>query len=219
MVGVVSAPAVVFSIILGNLYVTLLYVSNHDAIFPLLNTWGNFPHGIFTAIFTPDTQVFLGQISWTSWYIVTEVSFLLFLSMFVVLNADQSERELARRSCFFATAIIAVPMVSNFVSLLRGYETVGPSTAVYASQGLVLGFSLFNSIVWIGKGHPRYRDKKRAAAIIASLAFAFSFIAIPLVPPFNFFNVVNKVDWGSHVFCFVVGAGVALLWSLIRRKS
>lgn len=124
-------------------------------------------------------RFFLGQISRTSWYIITEVSFLLFLSMFVVLNADQSERELVTWSCLFATAIIVIPMVSNFVSLLRGYQTVGPSTAVYASQGLMLGFSLFNSIVWIGKGHPRYRDKKKsAAAIIASLAFAFSFIAI-----------------------------------------
>jgi hypothetical protein len=217
LIGSLAPLLVVAAIALGNVFVTYLYVSNPSSVFSFVNTWGNFPTGIFTAIFTPDATVFLGAQPVVEWYLVTMGSLLAYLALFEVVNLNAGARELAFRSVFYGLMIILVPMGSNFVSLVRGMSTSGPSTSIFAGLGVVVGFSLVNSVKWIGVGHPMVKEPRSVLAISLSLAVALVLAASSILSPVLFFNITNKVDWGSHIFCFVVGVSVTLLWSLIRR--
>jgi hypothetical protein len=106
--------------------------------------------------------------------------------------------------------------LSNAFSLVRGLATVGPSTASMTAIGLVLGFSVSNSVKWIKDGRPRLKGRYGFATMI-SLTAVGSVALVMIASPADFFLMTNGVDWVGHVFCFVVGTLIALPVGLRRR--
>ena len=131
--------------------------------------------------------------------------------LFFVVNLGQSTRELSVRSVFYAVMILGISIVSNCLGLLREPGSVGPSTAVYAGQGLVLGFAISNSAVWLLSTRT-LSGLRQPWAIGMGFALILGLLGFALVDPVDFFNVssTQKIDATAHSFCFVLGALVSL---------
>ena len=206
----------------------------------LLNNWSNFPLGLVTAIFTPDSQVFLcytGSFQasacytfYLDWLTVTAGSLGAYLAIFFIVNLGQSARELGIRSFFYSAMILAISVVSNYLGLLREPGSIGPSTAIYASLGLGLGFAFANSIAWLLSGRS-FSNQRQVWAVGMSITLTTGLIVFALADPVGFFNVssTQRIDATAHMFCFTVGALVSLpvglrsvrvsLIGIIRRQS
>jgi len=214
--GILSAPLITLGIILVNELVFLLFLQDTSFPLRLLNNWTNFPLGLVTAIFTPDSQVFLcytGSFqasvcyaSYLAWLVMSAGSLGAYLVLFFVVNLGQSTRELAVRSTFYAVMIIAISAVSNYLGLLREPGSIGPSTAIFAGLGIVLGFAASNSIVWLRTSRALHRARD-VWAIGLGIALVIGLLGFALRDPADFFNIssTQKVDATAHVFCFVVG--------------
>ena len=235
-----SAPLVTLSIILINELVFVFFLRDPNSPLKLLNNWSNFPLGLVTAVFTPDSQVFLcytGSFQasacysfYVSWLTVTAGSLGVYLVIFFLVNLGQSARELGVRSLFYSVMILAISVISNYLGLLREPGSVGPSTAIYAGLGLGLGFALANSIVWFLGGR-RFSSQRQVWAVGMSVALTIGLGVFALADPAGFFNVssTQRIDAGAHMFCFTVGALVALpvglrsvagsLIGILRRQS
>ena len=221
LAGILSAPLVTLTLILVNELVFLLFL--HDTSLPLrlLDTWSNFPLGVVTAIFTPDPQVFLCYTgafqasacysSYLSWLVVTAGSLGAYLVIFFVVNLGQSARETAIRSLVYAVMIIVISAASDSFGLIREAGSVGPSTAIYAGIGLVLGFAASNSIVWLLSGKT-FSGLRQGSAIVIGIVLPVVLTGFALADPVGFFNVssTQRVDATAHMFCFVAGALVSL---------
>lgn len=223
--GILTAPVLTLVIILVNELVYLIFL--RDSSFPLglLNNWSNFPFGTITAIFTPDSQVFLcytGSFqastcyaSYLGWLVVTAGSLGAYLVLFFVINLGQPTREVAIRSTFYAVVILVISVVSNYLGLLREAGSVGPSTAIFAGLGVVLGLAASNSVEWFRRGH-RISGLRELWAVGIGVALVIGLLGFAIGDPAGFFNVnpTQKVDAAAHIFCFVCGAAVSLPFGL-----
>ena len=234
VVGQLVPLLVVSVIVIGNLLVYLEFLYNHDFVTSLLNTWSNFPTGLVTAIFTPDSQVFLcytGNFSgsecfqgFMSWYAI-DVGYLAFyLGLFYVINMNREARDRVLRLSFYGLMIVAVSVVSNLVDLSRPGVTgsVGPSTAAYTGIGLVYGFSII-TVIGAPFGDRDIRNARNFFAIAISAIMVVVLTGFYLVDPTDFFNVNSllKIDSAAHMFCFVGGTLVSLPFLIqdLRREQ
>jgi hypothetical protein len=227
LVGVISAPTVTAAIIVGNLLVYYFFLSNYNSVNPLLNTWSNFPWGVFTAIFAPDTNVLLcytGNFTpascfqnFVGWFGLNAGILVSYLAFLFLVNIDCNSRKLASRVSFYAIALIMISVLSNFLALLRSAGSVGPSTAGFAGIGVVLGFGAANTAAWVKEGHEITGIRNLVAVVFSILVILITVLSIS-TDPTAYFNVATGIDWIAHVFCFVAGGIVALVWVLLQRR-
>jgi hypothetical protein len=221
ILGLLVGPLVTLAVILGNELVYVSFLSSHDFINGLLNTWPNFPWGLVTAIFTPDSQVFLcytGGFSpsscfqyFTGWFELTVSLLLSYLALFFVVNLRCGIHDLSLRSSYYGLMIIAISAVSNLIGLYMSPGSVGPSTAAFAGLGLVYGFGIVNSIVFI-RGERDLAHGRDRVALAFSLAMAVVLTALYVISPADFFNVnsAQRIDSEAHMVCFAGGTLVSL---------
>lgn len=213
-IGILLACAVILILVVGNVYVYLSFRTNPNLFFSMVNSAVNFPNGIVTAIFTPDSTVLTGSQIFADWYVGFAVALFFFYFLFIVTNLGASDREIGWRSVFFGLTLIPISIMSNLITLLRNQSSAGPSTATFASMGLVLGFSILNVAVWIVHGHQRLQRIRGFFSIVSSLAIVITFILVPIVLASIFFDIdpSQKVDWVAHVFCYVLGTVSSFLF-------
>jgi hypothetical protein len=220
LLGILVSLVIIFAIIIGNVYVYLVFRSNPNLFFGLINSAANFPGGLLTAIFSPDTTVLDGSQTFADWYIGFAVALVVFFIVFLITNLGVDDREIGVRSLLYGPMLIVISIVSNVFSLARGQSSAGPSTATFASMGLVLGFSILNSSIWLERGHPKLQSAREYVSTISSLAIVFGLVFLPLTSPIAFFNIdpANKVDWVAHLFCFMIGA-VIPFWYYTTKEA
>ncbi len=82
------------AILLSMLLVILLFIRNPNLPLQLDNSPRNFPLGSITAVYSPDTGVFLDFASWNSSYLLTSANFVVFLALFLGPELEcQKERK------------------------------------------------------------------------------------------------------------------------------
>lgn len=215
-----------FVILVSTLVVILFFPTNSSLPLSLANSPGNFPLGSLTAVFSPDTQVFLDFASWQSWYSLTASNFLIFLALFFILNWNVKRRERGIRLIYYSLVFLVLPVVANILNiLLIDQSTLGPSGAYYSSVGLLVGFGLVN--LWAGDkggglGKLMERGKLDAVIFILNGTVATGFLLLSFVDPTDFFSEVvagYTVGYGIHMFCFYSAVVAALFLSYLRRSS
>ena len=219
---VLLAPIVTATTIAINIMVFLAFLQNHDFIFPLLDNWSNFPWGLLTAVFTPDSQVFLcytGVFSaglcfqnFTNWLLVTGATLVFCLALFFLANVNRGLLELGFRSAFYAGMLIFISIISNLVTLFQEPKgSVGPSTAIFAGFGMIVGFSLANMTATT---RSIIRTRLGYIEIVVATAIAIALIAYAILEPAEFFNIdpAQKINSMAHEFCFVVGIFASILF-------
>ncbi|MCL4519461.1 MAG: hypothetical protein M1587_09715 [Thaumarchaeota archaeon] len=203
-----------------------LFYSNPDSFLRLVNTWKNFPSGIFLAIFLPDTMVFLGKAPWRLWFLSTVAILSVFYILFVVTNLNLDSRERSRRFFEGIFLIFAISWVGDIVGLYWYGETAGPSGVIYSLLGIMYGFIISNIIVevrvWKDSLVNFIRKSGNFMPFSLSLAIGIIFALYAVGNPSGFFSLsLNgvKVAGGVHVFCFVVGALVSAIIGITRGNK
>jgi len=212
-----------FAILFSTLLVIGLFARNPNLPLQLDNSPRNFPIGSLTAVYTPDTQVFLDFSSWHSWYFLNAANFVIFVVLFLVLNWNLDKKERGMRFTFYSTVFIVLPVIANMLNLfLIQQSTLGPSGAFYTSNGLLVGFGLVN--LWMGDTMGGWRKMTRRLDIVLYFlngTIATGFLLLSFVDPVDFFSEVvsgYNVGYGIHIFCFYSAMVLCLILGYARRR-
>jgi hypothetical protein len=213
-----------YAILFSTLIIIALVPRNSALPLELANTPKNFPLGSLTAVFAPDTQVFLDYSSSLSWYLLTLVNFAVYLGLFFLLNWNVKRSERGIRCTFYAIVFLVLPVIANMLNLLViGQSTLGPSGAYYSSDGLLVGFAVVN--LWAGDAQGGWRKMTKrldATLFVLNGAVATGFLMLSFADPVDFFSEVvsgYNVGYGIHIFCFYAAVVLAVLFSYSRRAS
>jgi hypothetical protein len=219
-------PLVVnYAILVSILVIIAIFPGHPNLPLKVDNSPENFPLGSVTAVFSPDTQVFLNPSTWESWYFLTAANLVVFLALFVVLNWRLEKRERGKRFVFYSVVFLVLPVVANILNIaFIGQSTLGPSGAFYSTVGLLVGFGLIN--LWIGDksgGFTRILAGSRIDAVLFVLngAVGTGFLMLSFFDPSDFFSEsVNGylVGYGIHMFCFYAAVVSCLIYGYFRRS-
>ncbi len=212
-----------FAILLSTLLVIGLFLRNPNLPLKLDNSPRNFPIGSLTAVYAPDTQVFLDFSSWQSWYFLNAANFAIFLVLFFTLNWNLDKKERGIRFSFYSIVFFALPVIANMLNLfLIQQSTLGPSGAYYTSSGLLVGFGLVN--LWMGDAMGGWRKMTRRLDVVLYFVngtVATGFLLLSFVDPVDFFSEVvsgYNVGYGIHIFCFYSALVLCLILGYARRR-
>jgi hypothetical protein len=211
-----------FAILLSTLLVIWFFQRNLDLPLELDNSPRNFPLGSLTAVYTPDTQVFLDFSSWSSWYLGNAANFGAFLVLFLVLNWNLGTKERGIRFTFYSIVFLTLPVAANILNLLViGQSTLGPSGAYYTSDGLLVGCGLVN--LWMGDRSGGWRKMSRLFDVtlyFVNGTLAAGFLLFSFFDPVDFFSEVvsgYSIGYGIHIFCFYSAVLLSLVLGFARR--
>jgi hypothetical protein len=212
--------------LLSTLLIIFLFPKDTNLPLQLDNSPGNFPIGSITAIFSPDTQVFLDFASWKSWYLQNAANLTILLALFLIMNWNLKKRERGIRFVFYSIVFLVLPVVANILNLLLiNQSTIGPSGAFYSSIGLAIGFGIIN--LWAGDAagglsKMMMARKVDAALFVLNAMIAPGLLLLSFVNPVGFFSEVTAgytVGYGIHIFCFYSAVALSLLFCYLRRSS
>lgn len=172
------------------------------AIFPSLSDTllasSQTPWGVITSIFIHLESQHL---------IANMVAFLVFLVLFVVINIFLPQEEKMRRERFLLLNIFVSAILSNlmWIILLPNVNATGASGLVYASEGVMLGFALLNSLKLkdIRKCCPEKGKLVLGIRIFNVIVFLSVFLQIVLAP-IAFLNVSPRVNIFVHGIAFYI---------------
>jgi hypothetical protein len=205
------------------LLVILLFTRNPNLPLQLDNSPRNFPLGSITAVYSPDTGVFLDFASWNSWYLLTSANFVVFLALFLVLNWNVKRRERGIRFVFYSGVFLVLPVIANILNVIfLNQSTIGPSGAFYTSEGLLTGFSLVN--LWAGDasgGFSKMTGRIDPILFVLNALFGTFLLLASFVDPVDFFSEVITgfaVGYGIHIFCYYFAIGAVFLLAYSRRS-
>ena len=107
----------------------------------------------------------------------------LFFGLAAFCNCCFSSRQRHYFACFFVSVALIVPVLANILWVVQVPEsagTLGASGIVYATNGLVLGFSLINTvyILWSMKG-----ASKQGKIVLSGIWMFNVIVLITLVIP------------------------------------
>jgi hypothetical protein len=213
-----------YAVIISSLLIISALPKDTNVPLQLDNSPGNFPMGSVTAVFSPDTQVFLDFGMWKSWYFLTVEYFTIFLILFLILNWNLNKIERGIRCGFYSIVFLVLPIVANMLNLiLIGQSTLGPSGAFYTSEGLVTGFGLVN--LWAGDAAGGLRNMtsvREMVFFVLNAAIALGLLLFSFADQAGFFSEAignYKVGYGIHISCFYSAVAISLLFSYLRRSS
>ena len=142
----------ILGIILGNVLTFTDYLSDPNRVLHWTNSWANFPSGVFTAIFVPDSPVLLGKVSWDYWFILTVGILIAWYVLFSLTNIYLEARQRALRFGFCVGMVFVIAFLGDFAALFYYPQTAGPSGAIYALIGLTYGFGISNTVLLFKAG-------------------------------------------------------------------
>ena len=195
---------------------TFLFASISSAIIyiaSLLFPWSNdilvasprTPWGIVTSLFTHLEVQHLA---------VNMVGLLAFLLLFVTSNISLSEQETSRRIFFLLLVIFLAATLSNlfWIILMPNVNATGSSGLVFASEGVVIGFALLNSLKLKDIAKCSLEKKKSLLAFYAYNATIFIiFFSQIIFAPELFLGVPPRVNVFVHGIAFYISFSLTVL--------
>lgn len=170
------------------------------------------PWGIFTSLFV-HTGI--------EHYVFNVSSLFLFCMLFAVCNSFLSENQKRRRMYFFIATSFCSAVIANLVwiILIPQTGTLGASGLVYASEGIILGFTVFNSLGIMNWKAYKTKDRFARLVIASNLAVLVAIVFEIVLSASVFLGVGAGVNAGVHGLAFISGYGVTALFGLVERKK
>lgn len=165
------------------------------------------PWGVITSIFTHLESQHL---------IVNMVAFLVFLILFAIINILFAQEERMRRERFLLLNIFVSAILSNllWIILVPNVNATGASGLVYASEGVILGFALLNSLKLKDIQKCRLEKRKLVLAIhiFNVIVFLGVFLQIVLAP-----RVFLNIGPGVNVFVHGIAFYISFVSTLVTQ--
>lgn len=177
------------------------------------------PWGIITSIFTHLEAQHL---------VLNMAGLLAFLLLFATSNILLSEEEIRRRILFLLSVMFVIATLSNlfWVILIPNVNVTGASGLVFASEGVVIGFALLNSLRLKDIAEHSVKEKEFLLAICAYNATIFvGFFLQILFAPELFLGVAPGVNVYIHGIAFYISFLLTVLcfstlpWLMARKKQ
>ena len=189
-----------------------LYPTLNDVLKASLRT----PWGIFTSIFVH---------SGFEHYSTNMIELLVYFWIFFITNIFLSKEETEKRVSIFLKVIFLIAVTSNLLWIISMWmvfasqsSVLGASGLVYASQGVVTGFAILNSLKLIEL--PRKDKKDRMEFLffcLSNLVFVVISIQV-LVQSQVFLNVGAGVNVIVHGVSFFGAFFSVFLWNIFRQR-
>lgn len=142
--------------------------------------------------------------------------------LFALSNSSFSDTEKKRRILFLLIAVFSTAIVSNLfcIILVPRISSTGSSGMVFASQGVLMAFSLSNSFEISRLGTCNKKDRKSLLTICLMnlLVFSSFFLQILLIPRI-FLNVAPNVNVFVHSVAFLCSFCLASLYQVEKRHD
>lgn len=199
-----------FLIIVGMVYYFVTrFVPPYNVLY---NVNANFPWGIFTSIFVPDTWQNFGLYA--------------FCIVLFMISAYRLPRVVVRKRAIFLTIfmfVIAILSDYYWVMTFPSEESFGQSGVIFALYGLVT--ALCGSNIMYFRSNLRYKteldeSKKKTEEKISlySVVIAVVLLLYPVFQPKVFFMEGYHVAYQIHEFSFVVGVVFGIVCVALLRK-
>jgi hypothetical protein len=180
----------------------------------VLSASSHTPWGIVTSLF-----IHGGGLWHLSNNLVALFALFLLLSM---SNLNSSTRERRVIIIFLLISIFLAAVVSNFlwVMLVPNGITSGLSGVVFATEGVLVAFSLRNSMTMFRLAKRDTKEEKRAQTLwmLNLLVFLLSFIQI-VSNPRLFLNVAQGVNSFVHGVAFLSNFSLTITWSFLKDDT
>ena len=147
------------------------------------------------------------------------IGLLAFIVLFSTTNWHLSKQEIGKRVSLFLIVIFLMALLSNisWIILIPQVGTAGSSGLVFASEGIVMGFTLQNGLRIIELFRNGEKDRKRLLAIyLYNLGIFGVFFVQVLLAPQTFLNVAPTVNVFAHGISFLGSFFLTVFWSLRR---
>lgn len=148
------------------------------------------------------------------------LALLAYFSLFAISNSFLSNEEKRGRISFFLIVIFLTSITSNAVCIISMPQTTttGSSGVVFASEGVMMGFSLLNSLGILSLGKCGKQDRKLLLRTFLSNfpVFLIFFFQI-LLNPQLFLNVGPQVNVFVHGVAFLSSFLLAFLWYQVKQ--
>jgi len=163
------------------------------------------PWGIVTSLFTHLGVEHLA---------VNMVGLLAFLLLFVTSNISLSKEEIRRRIFFLLPVIFLIATLSNlfWTILVPNVNATGSSGLVFASEGVMMGFALLNTLKLKDIAECSLEKEKSLLAFYAYNATIFIGFFLQIVfAPELFLGVAPKVNVFVHGIAFYISFSLTVL--------
>jgi membrane associated rhomboid family serine protease len=186
---------------------SLLYPSLNASLSASANT----PWGIVTSIFTHSSF---------DHYSSNMFGLTILIAIFVFANCSLlGQKKVKVENFFIATALIAAVSANVLWISVKNIPSVGASGLLYAVNGIVLGFALFNGLQFLD-----FKKFKSQRLLVMTMVFVNTILAVALLAqvllnPELFLNVGAGVNVIAHGVSFLIGMFAAFFWCLIKKVS
>jgi membrane associated rhomboid family serine protease len=193
--------------------VTIFWVSHfYSNINNILSASRATPWGIITSIFAHSS---------ISHLTFNMGSLFLFIFLFTFCNSTfclQTKRKIEN---FFLGSIFVSAIISNVLwIILASNGSVGASGLVYAVEGVLLGFSLINSLQIRNFSRFRVQSISTKCLVFFNILVGFVIIFQIFLSPDGFLNVGQGVNTIAHGVSFLLGLFASFIWySAIEKIS
>ena len=186
---------------------SLVYPGLND----VLAASGRTPWGIVTSLFVHDGIEHLS---------FNMISLFVFSLVFASSNSFLSETEKKRRIHFFFIVSFSAAILSNllWITLIPQIGTIGASGTVYASEGVMMGFCMMNSLNMLDWAKYKTKGKYPRLVIAFNLLVLISLLLQILFSAGTFLNVGAGVNAAVHGLAFLFSFFLAAFWILLRRR-
>jgi membrane associated rhomboid family serine protease len=201
-----------FLILLALSLTTYIIYFAYPALNEVLAASSRTPWGVVTSIFVHGGFEHL----WDNLLFLFLYMLLFCFSNFLIL---QSEKR--KRVSFSLTVIFMMAVISNliWVVFVPNTSVIGSSGIVYAFMGVLMGFSLLNSLEILNlKRCDKKNRKYLLAMVVSNLCIFLMFFLQILSSPQTFLNVAPKVNSSIHDMSFLGGFFLTMFWYGIRLR-
>jgi membrane associated rhomboid family serine protease len=168
------------------------------------------PWGIFTSIFVHSS---------TSHLALNMASLFLFMFLFAFCNSTFPSYTKRRIENFFLVSIFVFAVISNVLwIILTSNGSVGASGLVYAVEGVLIGFSIINSLQILNFSKFRIQNISTKYVVFINIVIGSAVIAQILLSPDSFLNVGQGVNTIAHGVSFLLGLFASFIWYFAIKK-
>jgi membrane associated rhomboid family serine protease len=182
----------------------------------------------------PSLTVFLSASANTPWGIVTSIfthssfdhyannmyGLTVLIAIFVFANCSLlGQKKVKVENFLIVTALIAAVSANVLWISVKSSPSVGASGLLYAVNGIVLGFALYNGLQFLDLKRFKTQRVLVMTMVFVNTILAAALLAQVLLNPELFLNVGAGVNVIAHGVSFLIGMFAAFFWCLIKKVS
>ncbi len=168
------------------------------------------PWGIVTSIFVHSSPIHLAY---------NMAGLFAYTLLFAVCNSSLTSETKIRIQSFFLICAFGSAVASNILWVfLTPQPSLGASGAVYAVQGVLLGFSLMNGLSILNRGKFRTQKRSTKLMVLFNLLVLISLLSQILLSPEIFLGVAAGVNVVAHGFSFYTSLVTTFFWNYYIKK-